>query len=181
MTKKLVVYNMPDEMHLKIEKLKEKHKFEIVVATDDDLGRNVGELLEEKEKPENLSILEPVDINFLMIHKFEDEELNEFLKDLKENELLLPNKCISTETNKTWPLHKLLAENKEESEIMPILHRLYSVRNMAIQLIKEGVVNPELDEGIKSINEMLEGGDLKKEEIIKKYNEMAKIVNSHMA
>ena len=181
MTKKLLVYNMPDEMLSKIESLKEKHKFEIITATDDDLGQNVGYLIGERKKIEYPSTHEPVDINFLMIHKFEDEELNELLKDLKENELHLPNKCISTEMNQTWHLHKLLAENKEESEIMPVLHRLYSVRNMAIQLIKEGVVNPELENGINSINEMLEVGDLQKEEVIKKYNEMAKLVNSHMA
>lgn len=182
MTKKLLVYNMPDEMLEKIESLKPDYNFDILIATDDDLGQKVGYLIGGEEKEiENPSTHEKVDINFLMIHNFSEKELDKFLKDLKEKELYLPNKCISTETNRTWILHTLLAENKEESEIMPILHRLYQVRNMAINLIREGVENEELEKGVTEINQMLEAGDLKKEEIINKYNEMAKIVNSHMA
>lgn len=182
MTKKLLVYNMPEEMLNKIESLKPDYDFEIVIATDDDLGQKVGYLIGEKDKGiENPKTHEKVDINFLMIHNFSNEELDRLLKDLKEKELFLPNKCISTETNRTWHLHKLLSENKEESEIMPILHRLYQVRNMAINLIREGVQSEELEKGVTEINEMLEAGDLKKEEIINKYNDMAKIVNSHMA
>lgn len=182
MTKKLLVYNMPEEILKEIESLKPDYDFEILIARDEDLGQKVGYLIGEKDKGiENPKTYEKVDINFLMIHNFSDKELDRFLKDLKEKELFLPNKCISTEMNKTWHLHKLLSENKEESEIMPILHKLYQVRNMAINLIKEGVENEELEKGVTDINEMLEAGDLKKEEIINKYNEMAKIVNSHMA
>lgn len=182
MTKKLLVYNMPKDKLDTLEDLSKKYSYEIISVTDNDLGQKVGYLLGEMEnKIENPSIHESIDINFLMMHNFSDEELNDFLKALKENDLLLPNKCISTETNKTWHLHKLLVENKEESEIMPILHRLYQVRNMAIDLIKKGIDNEELEKGVDSINEILEKGDFNKEELIKKYNEMAKIVNSHLA
>lgn len=181
MTKKILVYNMPDEYLEILEDLGDKYEYEILIATDEDQGQLVETLVEEKEKVETDVDYEPIDINFLMMHNFTEGDLDGFLIDLKENGLRLPNKCISTKTNKKWILHELLKENKEEAELMPILHRLYAVRGAALDLNKKGVEDSAMMEEVSKIDKLIESRNFDKEDMIERYNALAKMVNSHLA
>ena len=85
MTKKLLVYNMPEDVLGILNKYQDKYEFETIEATKTHLNQKVGHILEDnidenKENPE----LEHIDINFLMLHNFTNEELDGFLKDMKE-------------------------------------------------------------------------------------------------
>lgn len=179
--KKLLVYNMPDG-HLEIlEDIGKDLDYEIDIATNEDLGQRVGALLGEMEKIEVEEDFEPVDINFLMIHNFTDEELDELLMALRENELKIPNKCISTPTNKDWVFYELLKENKEEAELMPILHNLYAVRSAGIDLLNKGIEDPDIKPEIEKINELIASRRFEKEEMKERFNKLARIVNKHLA
>lgn len=180
MTKKLLVYNMPEDVLGILNKYQDKYEFETIEATKTHLNQKVGHILEDnidenKENPE----LEHIDINFLMLHNFTNEELDGFLKDMKEESLIIPNKCISTDTNKEWILHDLLKENKEESELMPILHGLYSLRSAGEKILKN-TEDKELEEGISKINSLIESKNFEKEEMRQLYNNVAKICNKHL-
>lgn len=182
MTKKLLVYNMPEDVLRRINQFSEKYKFKTLVAEDYHLHHNVGDLLEEKFdlQEERNKDLEKIDINFLMIHNFSDKELDELLKDFREEALNIPNKCISTDTNKGWILHDLLKENKEESELMPILHGLYSLKKVGNKLLEEGIEDKEIEDGISEINAYIEKKDFDKEPMKDLYNRVAKVINKHL-
>lgn len=178
MTRKLLVYNMPKESLEKIKSLKEKYDFSVIEAEMDHLGQKIEDLLEEKivEDISNQG-LDHIDINFLMIHGFEDSELSALLKDFKEKDLMLPNKCVSTPTNKKWILHELLKENKEEAELMPLLHRLFSLRTFAQGLIENGNTDQRLVDLVEEISAYIKKQELEKDEMIELYNRGAKIAN----
>lgn len=181
MTRKLLVYNMPKESLDKIKSLKDKYDFDLIEAERHHLGHKVGDLLEERFVEEISSDdLDHIDINFLMIHDFEDGDLNKLLKDFRDLDLSLPNKCVSTATNKTWILHDLLKENKEEAELMPLLHRLFSLRKYAENLIEGGNDDPALKDLVDEISAYIGKQDLEKDPMIEMYNRGAKLVNSHM-
>lgn len=181
MTKKILVYNMPDDYLEVLEDLGDKHNYKILIATDEHQGQLVGDLVEENENVETDVEYESIDINFLMMHNFSEEDLDSFLIDLRENELKIPNKCISTKTNKKWRLHELLKENKEEAELMPILHNLYAVRGAAIDMNNKGVEDPLMMEEVRKIDKLIESRNFNKDEMIERYNALVKLVNSHLA
>lgn len=181
MTKKLLVYNMPKNIVDSLNKFSVKYSFKMLEAKEKDLGRKVEDILDEKiEYLETIKTdLEHIDINFLMIHNFSDDELNQLLKDMRDAKLLIPNKCISTVTNKNWILHDLLKENKEESELMPILHGLYSVRKAAAELIEAGNKDKNLEIVVDDITAYIEKQNFDKETMRNLYNTCAAVVNEH--
>ncbi|WP_054251742.1 DUF3783 domain-containing protein [Neofamilia massiliensis] len=181
MTRKLLVYNMPKESLEKIKDLKEKYDFKVIEAEIDHLGQKIEDLLAEN-LVEDISNegLDHIDINFLMIHGFEDSELSALLKDFKEKDLKLPNKCVSTPTNKTWILHDLLKENKEEAELMPLLHSLFSLRTFVQGLIENGNEDQRLVDLVEEISAYIKKQELEKNEMIEIYNRGAKIANEYI-
>lgn len=181
MTKKLLVYNMPEDVLERINKYDSKYGFETIVATSEHLNHRVENILNDNMEDRTINEdLEHIDINFLMIHNFTNSELDEFLKDMREESLIIPNKCISTDTNKKWILHDLLKENKEESELMPILHGLYSIRKVGTDLINKGTKDDELEKGIKEIEDYISKKEFEKEEMREMYNKNAKIINKYL-
>ncbi|MDO5028224.1 MAG: DUF3783 domain-containing protein [Bacillota bacterium] len=181
MTRKLLVYNMPAEKLEKIMSLKDKYQFDLIETKENHLGHKVGNLLEENFSDQVSSQdLNHIDINFLMIHGFADEDLNQLLKDFRDLDLKLPNKCVSTETNKTWILQDLLKENQEEAELMPLLHKLYSLRKFAQDLIDSGKDDPALGALVEEITAYINKQDLEKNPMIEIYNKGAQIVNQYI-
>lgn len=182
MSKKLLVYNMPEDVLGILNKYSDKYNFKTIKAEKEHLNHRVEDILEENLEGRTINEdLEHIDINFLMLHNFSNEELDEFLKDMREESLIIPNKCISTDTNKQWILHDLLKENKEESELMPILHGLYSLRSAGTKILSKGVEDLELKEGIEEINKLIESKNFEKEEMRTLYNKVAKVCNKHLA
>lgn len=178
MTKKLLVYNMPEESLKKIKSLKEKYDFSVIQAEMDHLGQKIDDLLAEDLVADiSNEGLDHIDINFLMIHGFENSELSDLLKDFKEKDLMLPNKCVSTPTNREWILHELLKENKEEAELMPLLHRLFSLRTFAQGLIEKGNKDQRVSDLVEEISAYINRQELEKDEMIELYNRGAKIAN----
>lgn len=78
MARSILIYNMPENIKefLKIES--EKHDFEIIECDDSDLCTKISVLLKEEDGEIIECAEEGVDINFLMINKFNNQILNRF-------------------------------------------------------------------------------------------------------
>ena len=99
MARSILIYNMPENIKefLKIES--EKHDFEIIECADSDLCTKISVLLKEEDGEKIECAEEGVDINFLMINKFNNQILNRFLKDLL---LILQRLLHFMKTNQFW-------------------------------------------------------------------------------
>ncbi len=166
---------MPEEIKEFLERESNKHDFSIIECDNSDLCTTVGVLLGE-ESGEKLDCQEEgVDINFLMINKFNNQILHRFLKDMQKENIYIPNKCVSTEHNVNWPLKKLLLENKEEHEVMSIYKELASLRTEAIKLYKNND-DEELYNTISEVTEYMQPKEFEKEELIRRYNHLKTVI-----
>ena len=92
MARSILIYNMPEDIKefLKIES--EKHDFEIIECDDNDLSTKISVLLKEEDGEQIQSDEEGVDINFLMINKFNNQILHRFIKDMQREDIYIPNR-----------------------------------------------------------------------------------------
>lgn len=181
MTKKILLYNIEEDKIQTLGSLRDELDFEIVSADDSDLNKNVAYLVGSGPDIEydNLKT-HPVDINFMMFHGFDDKELNDLLKGLKENNINTPNKCVSTETNLSWSLFDLLVENKEESELMPIITNIQRIFKAGLGISEENPHDIELKNQLNKINSYMTQPEFEKDELIKLYNDTVKLVNPYL-
>lgn len=175
MARSILIYNMPENIKefLKIES--EKHDFEIIECDDSDLCTKISVLLKEEDGEKIECAEEGVDINFLMINKFNNQILNRFLKDMQRENVYIPNKCVTTEHNINWPLKQLLLENKEEHEVMMIYKELAALRSQAIQLYKEND-DDKLYETITEVTEYMQPKEFEKDELIRRFNHLKSVI-----
>lgn len=175
MARSILIYNMPENIKefLKIES--EKHDFEIIECDDSDLCTKIAVLLKEEDGEKIDCTEEGVDINFLMINKFNNQILNRFLKDMQRENVYIPNKCVTTEHNINWSLKQLLLENKEEHEVMMIYKELAALRSQAIQLYKEND-DDELYETITEVTEYMQPKEFEKDELIRRFNHLKSVI-----
>ena len=175
MARSILIYNMPEDIKefLKIES--EKHDFEIIECDDNDLSTKISVLLKEEDGEQIQSDEEGVDINFLMINKFNNQILHRFIKDMQREDIYIPNKCVTTQHNINWSLKQLMLENKEEHEVMTIYKQLAVLRTQAIQLYKK-INDDELYDTINEVTEYMHPKDFDKDELIRRFNHLQSVM-----
>lgn len=180
MERKILIYNMPEEKLNILEELSKEFEYEIVVALEDDLTRIVEDILNGSQTEGEDVEKEHVDINFMMMHNFDQEVFKSFLTAMKEKELRIPNKCVSTMMNRLWTLQDLLKENKEEHEIMEVYTHLNRARAFGQSLLDEGITDEVLINTLDEVDGFIAERKFDRQSLVDRYNKLAKILNEYI-
>lgn len=153
-----------------------KYNYRVILINDRGLNSKVEDLIYEKNNYDN-SDLEHIDIEFLLFVNIVNDDLYNFIDDLKSEQLYFPNKAILTKTNKNWTLSRLLRENKEEHIIMNMFTNLRrSVRKAEI-LIEKGIKDDEILDLLEKSKHYLNPREFDFDEMKNIHNLMAIKVN----
>lgn len=138
--KKILLYGLDSEKTKITEKVAEKFEIQINKINKENLEEKVGELF-------NLDLREnnPVeDENKLMVFSdFDRNILRDFLMALKNEGVMLDNKCVLTKTNREWTFGFLMGHIADEHRVVMKFRELGGLVKMALdKLDKE--MDPEL-------------------------------------
>lgn len=138
--KKILLYGLDSEKTKITEKVAEKFEIQINKINKENLEEKVGELF-------NLDLREnnPVeDENKLMVFSdFDRNILRDFLMALKNEGVMLDNKCVLTKTNREWTFDFLMGHIADEHRVVMKFRELGGLVKMALdKLDKE--MDPEL-------------------------------------
>lgn len=161
--KKILLYGLDSEKTKITEKVAEKFEIQINKINKENLEEKVGELF-------NLDLREnnPVeDENKLMVFSdFDRNILRDFLIALKNEGVMLDNKCVLTKTNREWTFGFLMGHIADEHRVVMKFRELGGLVKMALdKLDKE--MDPELmdlvDRAIENKNKELDEERLDKD------------------
>ena len=138
--KKILLYGLDSEKTKITEKVAEKFEIQINKINKENLEEKVGELF-------NLDLREnnPVeDENKLMVFSdFDRNILRDFLMALKNEGVMLDNKCVLTKTNREWTFGFLMGHIADEHRVVMKFRELGGLVKMALdKLDKE--MDPKL-------------------------------------
>lgn len=138
--KKILLYGLDSEKTKITEKVAEKFEIQINKINKENLEEKVGELF-------NLDLREnnPVeDENKLMVFSdFDRNILRDFLIALKNEGIMLDNKCVLTKTNREWTFGFLMSHIADEHRVVMKFRELGGLVKMALdKLDKE--MDPKL-------------------------------------
>ena len=149
----VLYYNPIDlDKYDKFKKIAEEKGIDIIEVGKDHLDEKIGYLLgisgfDDSHEPR---IEEDCDLNFdfVLFNGFDNQELFDFLDELRNNGASVQHKAGITDNNVKWTLRELLIENDKEAKTMGLVHKIN-------QLIDKA-------EGLKSLH----GEDRKVQRII---------------
>lgn len=126
---KILFYNPIDmDKYDRFKKIAAAKDIEIVEVGKDQLDDKIGKLLEIEGFDESHVPVkeehEDLDFDFILFSGFENQELFDFLDEIRENGAGVQHKAGLTENNVKWTLRELLIENDREAKTMGLIHKI---------------------------------------------------------
>lgn len=132
----IIVYGLKNERFNTFSKVASEYGYRIIEVEDNQTYCVIEDLINEDTNHCIKEDATPVDIEFILFINILNDDLYDFIRDLKEENIYLPNKAILTKTNIKWKLRRLLAENKEEHLVMTMFTNLRRAMKKA-QILKD--------------------------------------------
>lgn len=173
----MLIYGIKGERLEKFTQMANQYKYGIIEAKDNQLESKVGALIGEKGYEIVESKNEPYDIEFILFVNIKNDDLYNFIQDLKDVGLYFPNKALLTKNNMNWTLKYLFGENKLEHEVMSLYTQLRKASAVAEELIKAGQGNEKLEKALEMAEDYMHPQEFNFEELKNIYNNLAIEVN----
>ncbi len=173
----MLIYGIKGERLEKFTEMAEKYQYGIIEAHDNQLDSQVGALIGEKGYELVESEDKAYDIEFILFVNIKNDDLYDFIQDLKEVGLYFPNKALLTKNNIKWTLNYLFGENKLEHEVMSLYTQLRRASAVANEILAAGQGNDKLKEALEAADDYMHPQEFDFEELKTIYNNLAIEVN----
>lgn len=178
--KKLLIYGIKGERLDGFERISFSYGYEIREIKDFELDFKVKDLLANtsNERPNDFVFDDEFgqDFEYMLLVNIHDEELYNFLEELKANGIYIPHKAVLTKTNINWPLRHLMKENMEEHKVMSVYGQLRRILPVGHSLV-EKTDDKLLKEILVEAEDYFHPREFEFEELRDIYNKLASRIN----
>ncbi|WBW50089.1 DUF3783 domain-containing protein [Peptoniphilus equinus] len=178
MNKQFFYYGFSPEREAVLQAIAASFDIDAMAIDDEDTNQKVGYIfgMEGFERTEGDG--EAHSAEFVIFSSFDRNEMGQFLMALKEEGIVIPFKCVLTETNAAWTLSYLMAHVADEHETVLMYNDLSKLIKQA-----QGALDQNYDEALYhaigyalSIRELT---DLDKDDITVRYNKLEEVLRAH--
>lgn len=173
----ILTYGLKGERMEIFESHAKKRNFKILTVQDEETYCQVENLIYNDIEECRVDTADAVDIEFLLFINIINDDLYDFLGELKKAGQFFPNKAILTETNLKWKLRRLLQENKEEHVVMTMFFNLRRAMKKAEILVEKNLHDDKLIEIMKRAEHFMNPREFDFDEMKEIHNELAMKVN----
>ncbi|MDO5027183.1 MAG: DUF3783 domain-containing protein [Tissierellia bacterium] len=174
----ILIYGIKGERLEILERVASDHKFGLRPIRDYELDLKVSEILENKERDfGDLGEIKGIeDFEYMLFANIHDQELYNFLEDIKGQGVYIAHKAVLTKTNVNWTLRYLINENKEEHVVMTLYGQLIKAMKVARGLLEE-TKDQELEGLMERAEGYMQPREFDFDELKEIYNSLALRIN----